>query len=129
MNIVALVGNITKKPEIRLTKNNNKYCRFTLAVRRNQQETDFIDCVAWKGTCDILERYVDKGHKVGVTGQLQKSSYQGQSGKVYVTEVIVQHLELTTKKETQQQTEFTPTFEPLQPSVEVTISEDDLPFY
>lgn len=70
--------------------------RFTLAVNRmNKGEADYISCVAFKKTAEILEKYCSKGSQVGVTGHIQTGSYTKQDGtKVYTTDVIVDKLDL-----------------------------------
>lgn len=128
MNSVSLIGNITKDIEVRMTTTGKKVCAFTLAVRRDAKETDFINCVAWEGTCDILERYVKKGDKVGANGRLQVRSYENQNGqKVYVSEVIVNQIHLIEKKEKAEQQQ--PQQQEIKPSRYIEIEPDELPFY
>ena len=70
--------------------------RFTLAINRvKKDEADFISCVAFKKTAEIIEKYCHKGSQVGVTGHIQTGSYTKQDGtKVYTTDVIVDKLDL-----------------------------------
>ena len=70
--------------------------RFTIAINRiKKDEADFISCVAFKKTAEIIEKYCHKGSSVGVTGHIQTGSYQKQDGtKVYTTDVIVDKLDL-----------------------------------
>lgn len=106
MNRVCLNGRLTKDIDLRYTQNNVAVASFTLAVQRkfkNQNgdyESDFINCVAYKQTAEILSKYTGKGDLIGIEGRIQTRSYDNQDGKkVYVTEVIVENVEfLTTKK-------------------------------
>ena len=55
MNIIAISGRLTRDPELRTTPNGKPVVEFTVAVDRPgvKDQTDFIDCVAWKGTADF----------------------------------------------------------------------------
>lgn len=101
MNNVTLVGRTTKDIEIRETQGGTKVTSFTLAVERNfknqqgERETDFINCVAWNKSAEILEQFVQKGNMVGVIGNIQTRNYENNEGqRVYVTEVRVNEVNL-----------------------------------
>ena len=95
INNVILVGRLTKDIEIRQTTSGSKTANFTLAVNRTskkdgQQDADFINCVAWNKTAELMAQYLHKGSLIGVEGRIQTRSYENQQGqKVYVTEVLV----------------------------------------
>lgn len=82
MNRILLQGRLTKEPEIRLTTKNDKVARFTLAVDRdfNREETDFINCVAFKNTAAFVESYFGKGDMVLLAGRLQMQQYTAKDG-------------------------------------------------
>lgn len=98
INNVILVGRLTKEPEIRMTQSGTKVCSFTLAVNRKvqaqgQPDADFINCVAWSKTAELMEQYLSKGSQIGVEGRIQTRNYDNQQGqRVYITEVVVQSL-------------------------------------
>lgn len=105
MNAVVLVGRTTKDIELRRTGNGTAVASFTLAVNRDfktqdGQEADFINCVAWKKTAELLEQYVHKGDRIAVSGSIRTRNYTGNDGrKVYITEVLANNVEfLETKK-------------------------------
>ena len=90
INTVVLTGRLTKDIELRRTTSGKICTSFTLAVNRNKQETDFINCVAWDKVAELLERYTHKGSQIGVEGRIQTRNYDDRNGKkVYVTEVLV----------------------------------------
>ncbi|MED5050613.1 single-stranded DNA-binding protein [Anoxybacillus rupiensis] len=102
INRVILVGRLTKDPELRYTPNGVAVCNFTLAVNRpytnqkGEREADFINCVVYRKQAENAANFLKKGNLAGVDGRLQTRSYEGQNGKVFVTEVIadsVQFLE------------------------------------
>ena len=105
MNQIALVGNLTKDPETRTTNNGNKVCNFTVACRRRVKnasggyDSDFINCVAWRQTAEIVAQYFSKGSKIALTGSLQTRTYDAQDGsKRHVTEVLVDGVEFVQPK-------------------------------
>lgn len=106
MNIVVLLGRLTKEPEIRYTQTGKVVTTFTLAVDRpftnadGQREADFINCVVWGKTAEAVANYVSKGQRLAVTGRLQIRSYEAKDGgKRYVTEVIVSSVQFIERKE------------------------------
>lgn len=82
MNKILLQGRLTKDPEIRLTSKNDKVARFTIAVDRdfNREETDFINCVAFKATAAFIESYFGKGDMILVAGRLHMQQYTSKDG-------------------------------------------------
>lgn len=104
MNHVTLIGRLTKDPEVRYTQSGTPVGTFTLAVDRRVQkdkpkEADFIPCVVWGKTAEVVGNWCKKGKQVGVEGRIQVRSYDAKDGsKRYVTEVIVNDLELLGSK-------------------------------
>lgn len=103
MNIVAMVGRLTKDVECRATSTGNVMGRFTVAVDRGlskqqrqeaeakgQPTADFINCVAFGKTAELITNYFGKGGQIGIQGKIQTGSYQAKDGtKRYTTDVIV----------------------------------------
>ena len=107
MNKVILMGRLTRDPEVRYTQGDNSMAvaRYTLAVerrhRRNgeEQEADFIRCVAFGKSAEIAEKYFSQGTKLVVSGRIQTGSYTNKDGqKVYTTDVIVEEQEFAESK-------------------------------
>ena len=101
INSVVLVGRLTKDIELRKTNSNISTCTFTLACDRRfrssqegAQTADFISCVAWRQQADFLAQYAAKGGVVAVEGSIQTRNYEGQNGRVYVTEVVCNNVRL-----------------------------------
>lgn len=121
INCFTATGRLTKAPELRHI-NDKKVCSFTLACQQNADKTDFINCVAWNQTAELLERYVSKGDRLGVTGKVTTRSYDDQTGrKVYVTEILVREISFL-----QSRGEAKPVEED-KPTMEVD-ADEDLPF-
>ena len=98
MNNISLIGNLTKDIELR-SSTTTEVAKFSLAVRRDKDNTDFINCVAFGKTAELLSQYTSKGNKLAVEGRLQTGSYDNKDGvKIYTTEVIVNKMHLLEKK-------------------------------
>lgn len=99
VNRVILVGRLTKDPELRRTQSGKSVASFTVAVNRRygqQDQADFINCVAWEKTADFLSQYAKKGAMVSVEGRISTRNYDDVSTgkKVYVTEVVSDNVQL-----------------------------------
>ena len=100
INRVVLVGRLTRDPELRKTQSGTSVCSFTMAVGRRvstqgQPDADFINCVAWNKTADLMTQYLHKGSLIGLEGRIQTRSYDNQQGqRVYVTEVVAENFQL-----------------------------------
>lgn len=128
MNRVALVGRTTKDITLKKTPSGKSVATFSLAVsRRGSEESDFISCVAWNKTAELLERYVKKGNRIGISGRIQTRNYDDSAGrKIYVTEVMVDDMEFLENKRTEQGHDDN--YERADDNEELYISDDDLPF-
>ena len=100
MNKVFLTGRLTKDVDVKYTQNQKAIVRFTLAVdrRSKEKEADFISCMAWEHIAELMGKYLAKGSKISVIGHIQTGSYDGQNGKVYTTDVVVDELEFLDPK-------------------------------
>lgn len=93
-NKVILIGNLTAAPELKKTPSGVSVTSFSIAVNRRfakdgQQQTDFINIVAWRQTAEFVARYFNKGKPILICGQLQTRSWTDQNGqKHYTTEVV-----------------------------------------
>jgi single-strand DNA-binding protein len=86
MNKIMLIGNLTRDPELRSTSSGVTVCSFTIAVNRRfaqqggERQTDFFRINAWRQLGETCARYLAKGRKVAVIGELQARTYQGNDG-------------------------------------------------
>ena len=109
MNIIALSGRLTKDPELKSGQSGKAYARFTLAVDRPMQkgEADFINCVAFGKTAELIGEYLRKGRKAGVTGRLQMSKYEVNGEKRTSYDVVVDTIEFLESRNNSQVEEVT----------------------
>lgn len=136
MNFAALVGRLTKEPEIKYTsgKTPTAYARFTLAIDRgkdkdgNDKGADFPTVTAWGKTAENIERYVKKGDRICVIGRIQTGSFEKDGQKIYTTEVVADRVEfLETKPKNQKPDETDKKTEATVPGFEY-LDNDDIPF-
>ena len=101
VNKVILVGNLGREPEARAMQNGGKVVTFSLATNeswRDKATNERRDRTEWhrvvifnQNLGDIAEKYLQKGSKVYLEGQLQTRKYTDQSGQEkYTTEVVLQ---------------------------------------
>ncbi len=97
-NRITLVGNLTRDPEIRYVGSGAAVTKFTLAVNRRskqQEETDYIDCVAWDKLAETCNTYLKKGMSCLVDGRLSIRSYETKEGeKRKAAEVVVNTMQM-----------------------------------
>lgn len=111
LNKVILCGRLTSDTELKQTPNGVSVCQFSLAVNRkrikdNPQQTDFINCVAWRQTAEFISKYFGKGSSLCVVGQIQTRSWTDQNNqKRYATEVVVDEASFVDSKNDSQTTE------------------------
>lgn len=94
INKVILIGRLVADPEIRYTQSGKAVASYRLAVDRpfrqdGQQETDFINCVAWGKTGEFAGNYLRKSTKIAIEGRIQTGSYEKDGVKHYTTDIVV----------------------------------------
>ena len=105
MNKAILIGNLTRDPELKQTNNGTNVCTFSIAVNRRfasadgTRPVDFFTIVAWRQLGENCHKFLKKGSKVGICGEIQTRSYEAQDGgKRYVTEINADEVEFLSPK-------------------------------
>jgi single-strand DNA-binding protein len=100
MNKWAGLGNLTRDPELSYTAGKGTpVCKFTIAVRRDKENSDFINCVAWNKSAELIANSFVKGSKIAVTGSIKTGSYDAKDGsKRFTTDVWIETFEFVEKK-------------------------------
>ena len=105
MNFVAMMGRLTKDPEVRYTQGQTQMAiaNFSLAVdrrfkRENEPDADFFNCSAFGKTAEFIEKYCKKGTKLVIQGRLQNDSYEKDGQKKTITKIIVEQTEFAESK-------------------------------
>lgn len=119
MNKLYLIGNLTKDPETRTTPSGVTVCSFTIAVNRRfansdgDRQTDFFRINAWRQLGDVCARYLSKGKKVAVVGELQARMYEAKDGQQRMSlDVQADEVEFLSPKDDLNQAELKPTEKP-----------------
>lgn len=107
MNKIFIVGNLTRDPEMRSTRDGTPVCTFTVAVNRRKQNAqagqpnaDFFRVTAWRGLGENCARYLAKGKKVSVVGEVSVSTYTGNDGSTRASmEVNADDVEFLTPRD------------------------------
>lgn len=100
LNHIVLMGRLTADPILRRTGSGLSVASFRLAVDRDfaprdggERETDFIDCVAWRGAGEFVSRYFSKGRMAVVSGRLQMKNWTDKEGnKRTSAEVVAENI-------------------------------------
>ncbi len=136
MNKVFLIGNLTRDVEIATTQSGISVAKFSLAVGRRfanedgTRETDFFNIVAWRELADLCYKFLSKGNKCAVLGELQTRTYDDKDGnKKYITEIVAKEVEFLTPKVDTASSKV----DTVSPKVDTTaeleeIDDSDLPF-
>ena len=89
VNVVMLLGHVTRAPELRYTPSGAAVCQMGLALNRRwtspageaQQETTFVEITTWGKQAETVAQYLTKGRAVAVEGRLQQDSWETEGGE------------------------------------------------
>lgn len=101
LNKVLLIGNLGRDPESRSLSNGSRVCNFSVATSETwkdknsgvrKERTEWVNVVIFNdGLIGIAEKYLRKGSKVYIEGQLQTRKWTDKDGaERYTTEVVLQ---------------------------------------
>lgn len=129
MNKQIVIGNVCNDPETRSTPSGVTVCSFNVAVDRRFKDakgnkvTDFFRVQAWRQLGEVCSKYVKKGMKVAVIGELQPRLYEAKDGTARMSlDVCADDVEFMTRADEK------PAAKPADPNTFEDISSKDLPF-
>lgn len=130
MQRITIIGNLTKDPELRVTSSGINVCSFSVAVSRrgkgDDKVTDFFRVNAWRGLAESCNKFLSKGRKVYVSGELQARTYEASDGSTRMSlDIQADEVEFLTPKSDKSEAE--PEQEPTIDDFK-EIKNDDLPF-
>lgn len=105
MQKIIFIGNLTSEPELRTTPNGINVCTFTVAVNRRrgkegEQTADFFRVAAWRGLGESCGKYLSKGKKVAITGEVSARAYEAKDGSLRASlEVNADEVEFLSPRE------------------------------
>ena len=135
MNKLTIIGNLTKDPELRTTKDGIPVCSFTVAVNRpkrnnntNEPEADFFNVTAWRERGEICAKFLEKGKKVCVIGRVSVRTWETETKHGASLEVLAEEVEFLSTRVSDTANEV-PAPAPVDAQTKMPIVEtDDLPF-
>ena len=134
MNKIILIGNLTADPTLRATQSGTSVCQFTIAVNRRfpgpdgQKQTDFFRINSWRQLAENCNKYLSKGKKVAIVGELQARTYEASDGTTRMSlDVSADEVEFLSPKEEEKPADPRK-MTPADPEKIDDISSDDLPF-
>lgn len=92
LNVAIIMGRLTADPELRTTQSGLSVCKFTVACDRYSKDkgADFIRCIAWRNTADMIAKWFSKGKMIAVEGSIQVDNYEDKDGnKRTATSILV----------------------------------------
>ena len=105
MKQIVIIGNLTRDPELRTTQSGIPVCSFTVAVNRRktpeagQPEADFFRVTTWRKLAELCSKYLAKGRKVAVVGEISLQQYNDANGLPrYSMEVQADEVEFLTPR-------------------------------
>lgn len=119
-NKVIIMGNLTRDPEMRYTKDGSAVCRFGMAINRvyydanqeRQEEVCWVDLTAWDKQAESISEYLSKGSPVLVEGRLSYRQWEKDGTKRSKLEVVAERVQ----------------FLGTRPEAHETDEDDDIPF-
>ena len=101
INVVVLVGRLTRDCEIKSTPQGTSVCRFSIAVNRRKRtgdkwedEVSYIDIVVWGKSAETLSSYLTKGRQVSVQGELRQNRWEQNGQSHSRIEVVANSVQL-----------------------------------
>lgn len=133
MNKVFLSGRPTTEIELKGTAAGVPVATFDLAVDRKSKDKkpDYITVVAWRKTAEFAAKYVGKGKKIIVEGEIRTRFYEDKNGKKHkVIEVLADTIEFADSKPQEQQSSTPPEDEPSEEDFEEieALEDEDIPY-
>ena len=128
MNKYIGSGNLTKDNELRMTQSGTQVLKNTLAIRRDKDNTDFINFTAFGKTAELLSKYTNKGSKILIEGEIRTGKYEKEGKTNYTSEVVVHNIEFLDNKKQETKEELQTNEKNTVYTEDITITDDDLPF-
>lgn len=111
MNKVIMMGRLCKDPDISSTASGKTVARYSVAVdrkfkREGEADADFFNCTSFGKQAEFVEKYLKKGTKIVVSGEIQNNNYTNKDGqKVYDVRIMVHDVEFAESKNSDSKTE------------------------
>lgn len=138
LNVIAIMGRLSRDPELRQTTTGKNVASFTIACSRGRKDAngkdlvDWIPVVAWEHTAEFVCKYFEKGSPIAIDGRLQSRTYKDRDGNNRTAiEIVANNVNFAGSKSTGGGSNSVPTGGSYnEPTVQYDEIEDegDLPF-
>lgn len=138
LNVIAIMGRLSRDPELRQTTTGKSVASFTIACSRGRKDAngkdlvDWIPVVAWEHTAEFVFKYFEKGSLIAIDGRLQSRTYKDRDGNNRTAiEIVANNANFAGSKRTDGGSNSVPTGGSYnEPTVQYDEIEDegDLPF-
>lgn len=124
------MGRITKDVELKQTANGVSVCSFTVAVNKkyDREKADFINCIAWRSTAEVISKYFGKGRMIALVGSLSTGKYEKGGQIHYTTDVNVEEVYFADSKNGAENQDADTTYQSNDFVEGYPAPDDDLPF-
>lgn len=99
LNVLSMVGRLTRDPELRQTNSGNPVGSFTIACDdrpgpNGEKQVVFLNCTIFGKGADVLAKFFKKGNLIAISGRLTQRKYTNKNGvEVTATECVVNQIE------------------------------------
>ena len=148
LNVITMIGRLTRDPELRRTNSGTSVGAFSIACNdgrrgpNGEEQTVFIDCTLFGKQAETLVKFFKKGNLIGLTGRLTQRKFVNRDNvQVTRTEINVDRIEFVEPAKEREDSGFTPdypadrgSFSQVDPVAEtknvdaIDVTDDDLPF-
>lgn len=97
-NVVIVLGNLCKEPNLRFTPSGKAICDLLIAVNRKSGSADYLPVIVWGKDAEACDKFLKKGSLVHVTGRVQSRNYEKPDGGKHVAiEIVATEIEFLDK--------------------------------
>ena len=95
LNVITLIGRLTKDPEVKKAADETKFATFSLAINQGKDDyVEFVDCVGGTHLTETISKWVRKGDKIVVTGKFSNRKFNRKDGSIGVqARILVDNIE------------------------------------
>ena len=101
INVVTLVGRLTRDSELKYTNSGTAICKFSLAINRKKrqdeqwvEEVSYFDVTLWGKLGEAISQYLNKGKQIGVSGELRQNRWTQEGQNRSKVEIVASHVQL-----------------------------------
>lgn len=134
MNHITIHGRVCRDLELKKTNSDVSYCNFSVAVDRKgskqgeEKQTDFFDCVAWRGLAEVIAKYFTKGKEIALSGSMESSKYEKDGVKRVSWKINVNDFDFCGGKSESGDSNSAPSYSSNSSGYETVADDEDLPF-